>query len=93
MPFLDSGTSILEFDGRTIYKAKRAFQESSPYARNITAAQDGIAWDDGEYHFDLTIKRMKAGEQEAGSGRPATSPESKSEGSHKPQPEVEGLFR
>ena len=63
MPFLDSGTTILEVDGRTIYKAERAFQESSPYARNITTAQDRIAWDDGDFHFDLTIKRMKTGEQ------------------------------
>ena len=67
MPFLDSGTTIIEVDGRTIYKAERAFQESSPYARNIIAAQDGIAWDDGDYQYNLTMKRMKAGEQ-AGHG-------------------------
>ena len=61
IPFLDPGTTILEVDGRTIYKAKRGFQESSPYARNISATQDGIAWDDGDYRFDLTIHRMKTG--------------------------------
>ena len=63
MPFLDSGTTILEVDGRTIYKAERAFQESSPYARNIIAVQDGIVWDDGDYQYNLTMKRMKTGEQ------------------------------
>jgi hypothetical protein len=63
MPFLDSGTTILEVDGRTIYKAERGFQEGSPFARNIFTAQDSISWDDGEYQFDLTIKRMKTGEQ------------------------------
>ena len=63
IPFLDPGTTILEVDGRTIYKAKRAFQESSPYARNISATQDGIAWDDGEFRYDLKIHRMKTGEQ------------------------------
>lgn len=63
MPFLDSGTTILEVDGRTIYKAKRGFQEGSPFARNIITPQDRIAWDDGDYQFDLTIKRMKTGEQ------------------------------
>lgn len=63
IPFLDPGTTILEVDGRTIYKAKRAFQESSPYAKNIRATQDGIAWDDGDYRFDLTIHSMKTGEE------------------------------
>ncbi len=65
MPFLESGTTILEVEGRTIYKAKRGFQESSPYARNITTAQNRIAWDDGDFQFDLTIRRMKTGEQAA----------------------------
>ena len=58
-PFLDSGTTILEVDGRTIYKAKRSFQESSPFARNISATQNGISWEDGDFRFDLTIHRMK----------------------------------
>ena len=66
MPFLDSGTTILEVEGRTIYKAERAFQESSPFARNITTTQDRIAWDDGDFHFDLTIKRMKPAESGSG---------------------------
>ncbi len=64
MPFLDSGTSILELDGRTIYKAKRVFQEPSPYAKNISATQKGIAWDDGDFRFDLAIQRMKTGESD-----------------------------
>lgn len=67
-PFLDTGTTILEVDGRTIYKAKRGFQESSPYARNINATQDGISWDDGDYRFDLTIHRMMTGEAGASDG-------------------------
>lgn len=54
---LDPGTTILEFDDRTIYKAKRGFQESSPYARNVIPTENGIAWEDGDYHFNLTITR------------------------------------
>ena len=65
IPLLDPGTTILEFDHRTIYKAKRGFQESSPYARNISARQDGIAWDDGEFRFELRIHKVKTGEQAA----------------------------
>ena len=65
MPFLDSGTTILELDGRMIYKAKRSFQESSPYARNIRATQEGVAWDDGDFLFDLAMHKMKNGEQAA----------------------------
>jgi len=72
MPFLDSGTTILEVDERTIYKAERGFQESSPYARNIIATQDGIAWDDGYYHYNLRMKRMKSGEQDT-AGQSATA--------------------
>ncbi|MGL5020205.1 MAG: hypothetical protein ACRDBP_18865 [Luteolibacter sp.] len=63
IPFLDPGTTILEVDGRTIYKAKRGFQESSPFARNISATRNGIAWEDGDYRFDLTIHTMKTGGQ------------------------------
>jgi hypothetical protein len=37
------------------------------------------------------IRKMNA--EQAGTGQPATSPESKSEGSHKPQPEAEGRSR
>lgn len=65
MPFLDTGTTILELDGRTIYKAERSFQESSPYARNIRATQEGVAWEDGDFQYDLKIQRTKTGEQAA----------------------------
>lgn len=65
MPFLDTGTTILEFEGRTIYKARRGFQESTPYARNIHASQDRISWDDGDFHFDLNLRRMKIDAQNA----------------------------
>lgn len=61
-PFLDPGTTILEVDGRTIYKAERVFQESSPYARNIIIDEDEIKWDDGDYQYNLTIKKEKTGE-------------------------------
>lgn len=70
MPFLDTGTTILEVDGRMIYKAKRSFQESSPYARNIRATQEGVAWDDGDFQYDLKIQRMKTGEQAAAPNGP-----------------------
>lgn len=61
--FLDPGTTTLEIDGRTIYKAKRGFQESAPYARNITTSKDRIQWEDGDFRFDLTLQRMKTDEQ------------------------------
>ena len=72
MPFLDSGTTILELDGRMIYKAKRSFQESSPCARNIRATPEGVAWDDGDFLFDLTIHKIKTGKQ-AADGNPHQS--------------------
>ena len=63
-PLLDPGTTLLEVEGRTIYKARRGSRESFPYARNIRTTENGIAWEDGEYQFDLTIQRMKSAGQE-----------------------------
>jgi hypothetical protein len=62
--FLDPGTTILEIEGRTIYKAKRYFQENVPVAKNVSTSNDHITWDDGEYLFDLTLRRMNTDESE-----------------------------
>lgn len=59
MPFLDPGTTLIEFNGRTLYKAKRSFQESVPFARNIQTSGNTIHWDDGEYRFNLTLEKME----------------------------------
>jgi hypothetical protein len=62
MPFLDTGTTIIEYRGRTIYKAQRIFQESTPVAGNIKVSDKQIDWDDGELRFHLTVEEMKRGE-------------------------------
>jgi hypothetical protein len=62
MPFLDPGTSTIEYRGRTLYKAQRIFQESVPVAANISVSDKQIDWDDGEYQFHLTMEEMKKGE-------------------------------
>jgi len=62
IPILDSGTTVLELDGRTIYKADRTFQESTPYAKNVEVDEDRVSWDDGEFRHDLTIKQIENGE-------------------------------
>ncbi len=58
LPFLDPGTTILEFDHRSIYKAQRGFQELSPFAREIKINDNIIQWEDGDYDFVLTINRI-----------------------------------
>jgi hypothetical protein len=58
MPFLDPGTTILDFKGRTIFKARRMFQENYPYARNVQVANDTIVWDDGELKYYLTVQSL-----------------------------------
>lgn len=66
-PFLDPGTTILEFKGRAIYKAKRVFQEGHPFAWNVTTEGNLIRWEDGEYRFQLLVEDMgvrEAGENE-----------------------------
>lgn len=64
IPFLDPGTTTLEFRGRTIYKAQRIFQESIPVAANVSVSDQQIVWDDGELRFHLTVEEMKKGEQD-----------------------------
>jgi len=46
----------------------------------------------GDFSATLRLRKPTKGEQ-AGTGQPATRPESKSEGSDKPQPEAEGRSR
>jgi hypothetical protein len=62
MPFLDTGTTIIEYRGRTIYKARRISQERFPVAGNIKVSEKQIDWDDGELRFHLTVEEMKKGE-------------------------------
>jgi hypothetical protein len=66
MPFLDPGTTTLEYRGRTIYKAQRIFQESVPVAANVSVLGQQISWDDGELRFHLSVEEMKKGEQQDG---------------------------
>jgi len=53
--FMDPGTTIIEYEGRTLYKARRGFQESFPFAQNIQISGNSIYWNDGEYAFHLAI--------------------------------------
>ena len=55
MPFLDPGTTMIDFKGRTIFKARRMFQENYPYARNVQVTNNTIVWDDGELKYHLTV--------------------------------------
>ncbi len=63
IPFLDPETTIINYRGRTIYKAQRMFQESVPVAQNIQVSGKQIDWDDGELRFHLLVEEMKRGEQ------------------------------
>jgi len=61
MPFLDPGTTIIEYRHRTIFKAARIFQGSVPFADHIKTSGNQIDWDDGELSFHLTVEEMKKG--------------------------------
>jgi hypothetical protein len=69
MPFLDPETTIIDYRGRTIYKAQRMFQERVPVATNIKALDKQIDWDDGELRYHLTVEEMKKGEQDGAANR------------------------
>lgn len=55
IPIMHPGSSMIEFDGRLIYRADRGFQEPVPHVMNIKELENGIYWSDGEYNFDLII--------------------------------------
>lgn len=60
MPFLDTGKTKIEFDGREIYKAQRDFQESVPYAKILKVSGSSIEWTDGDYRYLLDIQKEKS---------------------------------
>ena len=56
LPLLDPGTTMLEFQNRVLYKAKRGLQEGAPYARDLKTAGNQIDWRDGDYHYILKVE-------------------------------------
>lgn len=58
-PFLDPGTTELEYDGRLLFSALRGFQEDSPFARDVQFDGKRLQWDDGDYAYSLEIKESK----------------------------------
>jgi hypothetical protein len=60
VPFLETESSILILDddhcGKvTLYEAKRGFQESYPYVKDVTVDGNEITWQDGRYNYQLKI--------------------------------------
>lgn len=55
---MDTGSSSLEFDGRTIFKARRTFQENYPIAQNVEVFENVIRWNDGWYEFALKVEEL-----------------------------------
>jgi len=79
--------------------AKEISRDLAPYGMVITEfGQEKLSYE--QVHgkrmiraiFHVSVAPKKEAEQ-AGAGQPATRPESKSEGGHKPQPEAEGRSR
>jgi hypothetical protein len=57
--FLDPDTTMIILGDRTIYKAKRDFQESSPFVQDVKINGNSIEWTDGISHFHLTVSDEK----------------------------------
>jgi len=53
-------TTMIVCGDRTIYKAKREFQESSPFAADLKVSGNVIEWDDGISKFELTVSDKKS---------------------------------
>jgi hypothetical protein len=59
-PFLDPDTTMITVDDRVIYKAKREFQESSPFVKDVKVNGNVIEWKDGISRFQLTISEEES---------------------------------
>ena len=57
MPFLETETTIIEVDGRSVYKAKRDFQEKGPYAEVVSVTNNVIVWRDGISRYELRVSQ------------------------------------
>lgn len=57
---IDTNTTIIEYRGRTIFKADRIFQENAPFAANIRVSGNRIEWDDGELQFRLVVEEIES---------------------------------
>jgi hypothetical protein len=81
MPFLDPGTTVIEYRGRTIYKANRFFQESVPFATNIKVSEKQIDWEDGELKYHLNLENADNINPDSATNTPLTNsiPKSTSE--------------
>lgn len=63
LPFLDPGTTELEYRGRLLFSAQRAFQENHPYAHEVQFDGENLQWDDGEFAYALTIQPSQRGDR------------------------------
>ena len=59
LPFLDPGTTELEYNGRIFYSAGRIFQEDYPFAKDVVFDGRTIFWKDGEFSYSLKIEEIK----------------------------------
>jgi hypothetical protein len=57
--FMTPQSSILEFEGRTLFKAAPFFQESIPLFANLKIEGGVLTWTDGEYDYQLEIQKKK----------------------------------
>jgi hypothetical protein len=60
LPFLETESSILILDddhcGKvTLYEAKRGFQESYPFVKDVAVEGNEITWQDGRFSYQLKI--------------------------------------
>ena len=61
-PVLVTNSTLIEIDGRLIYKAQRIFQESYPVADHLKVNNGRIEWDDREYSYSLKLQKLKPAE-------------------------------
>ncbi|MCX6997820.1 MAG: hypothetical protein NTV49_12225 [Kiritimatiellaeota bacterium] len=86
MPFLMTETSMLTVKTKpgltpiTIYKARRIFQESSPYIEDVKTATNQITWRDGISTYALTVTPITNNAEQGAAPLPSAPRTGPSEG-------------
>ncbi len=57
--FMTPQSTILEFEGRTLFKAAPFFQESVPVFSKFEIKDNELKWTDGEFDYQLVIEQKK----------------------------------
>ncbi len=58
LELINTNTTLIRFENRLLYKAKRGFQDGAPVVRNLQVRDQEVSWEDGDFRYELMISAM-----------------------------------